>query len=173
MIGRNLFPVAHAIEQDMVTAEMFVIGIGCNKPQIAPGTNTGLFFQFPAHGEIGRLSRLDAAAWQMPAPDIGVFYQYDAAIFALHNTANAQRRAAAQTPVGVHEGTDHRLQGYAPIHTDTAAGQLRMTALCTGVHRPETGPSYLGIIAMYALVALGLVAGLFALLNLIEYRRLD
>jgi hypothetical protein len=30
-----------------------------------------------------------------------------------------------------------------------------------------------GIVTMYALVALGLVAGLFALLNLIEYRRLD
>jgi hypothetical protein len=30
-----------------------------------------------------------------------------------------------------------------------------------------------GNLNMYALIALGLVAGLFALLNLIDYRRLD
>jgi hypothetical protein len=31
----------------------------------------------------------------------------------------------------------------------------------------------LGKFLMYALIALGLVAGIFGLLNLIEYRRLD
>jgi len=43
-----------------------------------------------------------------------------------------------------------------------------MSALCSAVSNTVTGK-----FDMYALIALGLVAGLFAVLNLIDFGRLD
>tara|TARA_R110002124_G_scaffold99205_3_gene244978 strand:- start:48 stop:224 length:177 start_codon:yes stop_codon:yes gene_type:complete len=56
----------------------------------------------------------------------------------------------------------------SPPHTETGAGHSGSGALCTPIAHafPER-------FSMYALIAVGLVVAVFALLNLIEFRRLD
>ena len=68
----------------------------------------------------------------------------------------------------MHEGTDDRLDALTPVHAASTASQCRIGGLCT-----DPTHAVLGNFLMYALIALGLVAGIFGLLNLIEYRRLD
>ncbi|WP_339740861.1 hypothetical protein [uncultured Maricaulis sp.] len=56
----------------------------------------------------------------------------------------------------------------SPPHTETGAGHSGSGTLCTVIAR-----AFLEMCSMYALIAVGLVVAVFALLNLIEYRRLD
>ena len=85
-----------------------------------------------------------------------------------HEPANTKRGAARQAPEGLHERAHKWLETLTPIHAASPASQCGSGALCTG-----TTVAVLGKFFMYALIAIGLVAGLFGLLNLIEFRRLD
>ena len=161
-------PARSAKQQDVIAAECRVIGVNSEQLRVAGQFDSGLLGEFSPDRKNRRLTGFNATARQMPAIDIGVFYQGNTAIRPFGDRPHTQGRTARQTPASLHEGPRQRLDPRAPSHTDTRTGHSGDSALCTLIDLacPE-------IFSMYALIAVGLVVAVFAILNLIEYRRLD
>jgi len=152
----------------MIAAKGFVIRIDPEQFRLPRQADTGLLGQFTSDGLERSFAGLNPAARQMPAIDIGVADQCDMAVRSFCNGTHPQGCAARQTPAGLHEGARERLDLRPPPHTETGAGHSGSGTLCTVIAHafPET-------FSMYALIAVGLVVAVFAILNLIEFRRLD
>jgi len=152
----------------MIAAKPFVVGMDAQDQLGATDCDAGLVAQFMDQRVANAFPSFDTATGQVPAADIGVTDQRNVAVGPDNNAANAQRHAARLPPERLHEWPHNRLDALSPVHAATPASQYRVGGLCTGpIH------AVLGKFLMYALIAIGLVAGIFGLLNLIEYRRLD
>src|SRR5580692_8046104 len=86
---RNLPERAHDIERDMVTPRQPAIEIDGVKDRRFAQFDIALFAQFALQRRNQRLADFDAAARQMPATDVGVLYQEDAALAVEDKRADA------------------------------------------------------------------------------------
>ena len=75
--------------------------------------DVAFFAQFARQGAHQRLADFDAAAGQMPAVDVAVLDQKNAAGAVDHQAAHAERQPAGEAPIDVQQPPRRRLDGPA------------------------------------------------------------
>ena len=105
--------VAHDEQRDMIAARDAMVEKDAVQDRFAGQADIALFHQFAGQRGAQSLAGLDAAAGQMPAGDVGVFDQEDAALAVDHHAEGAQSRAAGEAPVEMKAAPDERIKSAA------------------------------------------------------------
>jgi hypothetical protein len=116
MIGHRravLREFAHDIKRDVVAARHPAVEEQTVQLRLAGEPYIALLGQFARQRREHGLAGLDAAAGQVLAIYVRMLDQEDAAGAIDHHGARAQRRAARETPIQMHQRPDDRLEGAA------------------------------------------------------------